>query len=147
MKRLMLLYALVLYWLGTFAFTTIGDDPVTAFTQSLAEKVAQSESQQKTVIQGKDGWLFFVPELRCLSVGQFWGDVAAKVSRASKPEHADPCIGERAGESLTPVKTWRDNPVVLLGDSHDLVSHIGGDMHAVGAVMKARIIGKAIDPI
>jgi len=276
----MLLYALVLYWLGTSAFAAIGDDPVTAFTQSLAEKVAQAESQQKTVIQGKDGWLFFVPELRCLSVGQFWGDVAAKVSRASKPECADSLpaildfkeqldkagiellfvpvpakaavypemliefasssridlyhlefykileqqgiqvldlapiflehrsidnepsyckqdthwsgqacaltaqhiaeyirgrqwladipkqtyqsekrtvqitgdlwrrlgdtellkeqlqltfVGEQTGKTLIPVKPWRDSPVVLLGDSHDLVFHIGGDMHAVGS--------------
>lgn len=281
MKRLVLFYALVLYWLGTSAFTAIADDPVTAFTQSLAEKVAQAESQQKTVIQGKDGWLFFVPELRCLSVGQFWGDAAAKVSRASKPEYADPLpailhfkgqldkagiellfvpvpakaavypemlveqsvissrvdryhlefyktleqqgiqvldlapiflehrsigneplyckqdthwsgqacaltarhiaeyisdrqwladvpkqtyqsekrtvqitgdlwrrlgdtelpkeqiqltfVGEQTGKTLIPVKPWRNSPVVLLGDSHNLVFHIGGDMHAVGA--------------
>ena len=59
--------------------------PGYAFTLSITEKVAQAESQQKMVIQGKDGWLFFVPELRNLSVGQFWGEAAAKVSRANNP--------------------------------------------------------------
>ena len=42
------------------------------------------------MVPGKDGWLFFVPELRSISVGDFWGDVAKKVSRASNPAYADP---------------------------------------------------------
>ena len=76
------IYIILAYLLACF--------PGYAFTQSIAEKVAQAESQQKMVIQGKDGWLFFVPELRNLTVGQFWGEASAKVSRASKPEYADP---------------------------------------------------------
>ena len=60
------------------------------FIESLAEKVTEAETQQTTVVSGKDGWLFFAPELRHLSVGQFWGDAAARVSRASNPEFADP---------------------------------------------------------
>src|SRR5262249_45356399 len=43
-----------------------------------------------SVISGDDGWLFIVPELRALSVGRFWGEQATRVSRASKPEYADP---------------------------------------------------------
>ena len=60
------------------------------FMQSLAEKAAEAEAQQTTVVSGKGGWLFFAPELRHLSVGQFWGDAAQRVSRASNPEFADP---------------------------------------------------------
>ncbi len=60
------------------------------FVQSLTEKVAEAERQKITVVTGKEGWLFFAPELRHLSVGQFWGDAAKKVSQASNPEFADP---------------------------------------------------------
>ena len=60
------------------------------FIQSLAEKAAEAKAQKTTVVSGKEGWLFFAPELRSMSVGQFWGDAAKKVSRASNPEFADP---------------------------------------------------------
>jgi len=42
------------------------------------------------VIPGTDGWFFLSSDIRFLSVGQFWGADAAKVSRAHKPESADP---------------------------------------------------------
>ena len=60
------------------------------FIQSLAEKAAEAEAQQTTVVSGEEGWLFFAPELRTMSIGQFWGDAAQHVSRASNPEFADP---------------------------------------------------------
>lgn len=60
------------------------------FIEALAEKAAEAEARQTTVVSGKEGWLFFAPELRALSVGQFWGDAAPRVSRASTPEFADP---------------------------------------------------------
>lgn len=60
------------------------------FIQSLAEKVSQAERQKTSVVSGKDGWLFFVPELRSISVGDFWGDMAKMVSKASNPAYADP---------------------------------------------------------
>ncbi len=60
------------------------------FIQSLAEKVTQAAAEKTTVVSGKQGWLFFAPELRHLSVGRFWGDAAKRVSRASSPEFADP---------------------------------------------------------
>ena len=41
-------------------------------------------------MQGADGWLFLPAELRHVSVGKFWGDDAAKVSKASNPANADP---------------------------------------------------------
>lgn len=55
------------------------------------EKLAQDSADAKsTVVQGKDGWLFLTSELRHISVGEFWGEKAAGVSRATKPEYADP---------------------------------------------------------
>ena len=60
------------------------------FIEALAEKAAEAEARQTTVVSGKEGWLFFAPELRALSVRQFWGDAAPRVSRASTPEFADP---------------------------------------------------------
>lgn len=61
-----------------------------AFRQELAQKVAAAEKQEKMVLRGRSGWFFFVPELRSISVGKFWGEDAAKVSRASRPDWADP---------------------------------------------------------
>ena len=58
-----------------------------AFLQDMAEKSSQATG---TVVVGKNGWLFFVPELRHLGVGQFWGDAARRVSRALDPNDADP---------------------------------------------------------
>jgi SGNH hydrolase-like domain, acetyltransferase AlgX len=53
--------------------------------------LARSSEQQGTItVSGKEGWLFFGPELRFVSAGPFWGKAAAKVSRATKPEFADP---------------------------------------------------------
>ncbi|MYA70200.1 hypothetical protein F4Y19_08960 [Candidatus Poribacteria bacterium] len=52
------------------------------FIESLAEKAAEAETQKTTVVSGKEGWLFFAPELRSMSVGQFWGDAPRRFSRA-----------------------------------------------------------------
>ena len=53
--------------------------------------LARSAEQRGTmIVSGKEGWLFFGPELRFVSAGPFWGPAAAKVSRATKPEFADP---------------------------------------------------------
>jgi hypothetical protein len=55
------------------------------------EKLAQDAADAKsTVVKGKDGWLFLTSELRHISVGEFWGEKAAGVSKAMKPENADP---------------------------------------------------------
>lgn len=42
------------------------------------------------VVEGRDGWLFFEPEMRFLGFPRFWGEAAAKTARAPKPENADP---------------------------------------------------------
>jgi alginate O-acetyltransferase complex protein AlgJ len=60
------------------------------FVNDLAAKSRSAESEHAAVIAGAEGWLFLSSDIRFLSVGQFWGADAAKVSRAHKPESADP---------------------------------------------------------
>jgi acetyltransferase AlgX (SGNH hydrolase-like protein) len=60
------------------------------FAAELAAKVQNLEKTKAAALAGSDGWLFFGGELRLLSLGQFWGDSATKVSRAHKPDLADP---------------------------------------------------------
>jgi alginate O-acetyltransferase complex protein AlgJ len=66
------------------------DASVQAFLSDIAKQAEAAEKREQTAIAGRDGWMYFVPELRALSVGPFWGEDAAKVSRSSKPENADP---------------------------------------------------------
>lgn len=63
------------------------DDPVVAFRAECAEKAAAGDGMTVT---GSDGWLFLRSELRHIGVGPFWGEAAAKVSKASSPAKADP---------------------------------------------------------
>jgi hypothetical protein len=80
---------------------------VAALAGALAAQTPLSEAQQKFATElaatfqtldkknaaagaGVDGWLFFGGELRLLSLGRFWGAEATKVSRAHKPDLADP---------------------------------------------------------
>src|SRR6476469_1141801 len=60
------------------------------FVNELAAKSRSAESKNAAVIPGVDGWFFLSSDIRFLSVGQFWGADAAKVSRVHKPESADP---------------------------------------------------------
>ena len=67
------------------------DDPaVVAFSRECAAKAAAADKAGTMVVQGKDGWLFFAGELRHIGAGRFWGENAAAVSKATKPEDADP---------------------------------------------------------
>ncbi|UCE59166.1 MAG: hypothetical protein JSU63_17195 [Phycisphaerales bacterium] len=66
------------------------DAPSRAFLVELATLVTHAEQRQQHVVRGKDGWLFFVPELRSVCAGPFWGAAAPKVSRAPDPRYADP---------------------------------------------------------
>ena len=56
---------------------------------ALARGAAESGA---SAVAGEDGWLFFAPELRHLSVGRFWGDAATEVSRAGQGADALPAI-------------------------------------------------------
>ncbi len=68
----------------------VASGPAEFFRSECAAKAAAAEKAGHFVVTGKDGWLFFGPELRHLSVGKFWGPEAAKVSLATRSEWADP---------------------------------------------------------
>lgn len=55
-----------------------------------ADQVRRLEAEDKVVLRGREGWLFFRPELRYLSVGPFSGAHAASVSRSPDPDSSDP---------------------------------------------------------
>lgn len=61
-----------------------------AFRSGFADKLKEAEKKNAAAVAGADGWYFLSAELRLLSIGQFWGDAAAKVCRSPKPEAADP---------------------------------------------------------
>lgn len=69
---------------------TGADDAVAQFLAIARVKAAAAEKQERSVVTGERGWLFFAPELRSLSIGPFWGENAIEVSRSSKAEYADP---------------------------------------------------------
>jgi alginate O-acetyltransferase complex protein AlgJ len=73
-----------------FLVSTVGRVAAQDFAAELAKKVQNLEQSKTAAIAGEDGWLFFGGELRLLSLGRFWGNDATKVSRAHKPELADP---------------------------------------------------------
>jgi hypothetical protein len=68
------------------------DDSETVRTvlADISKQAVAAEKESRSAIQGTDGWMYFVPELRALSVGPFWGEQAQRVSRSTKPEYADP---------------------------------------------------------
>jgi alginate O-acetyltransferase complex protein AlgJ len=63
---------------------------VTEVQAQCARLAQQSYKANLAPVVGNEGWLFFGPELRHVSLGQFWGPAAAKVSRADQPSNADP---------------------------------------------------------
>jgi alginate O-acetyltransferase complex protein AlgJ len=63
---------------------------VGAFLSALSAEAASAEKEGRGAIAGADGWLFFVAELRAMTIGPFWGERARGVSRASNPQNADP---------------------------------------------------------
>jgi alginate O-acetyltransferase complex protein AlgJ len=66
------------------------DATVDAFRNRCAALAAAADKADTMTVAGADGWFFISKELRHLSVGKFWGPEAAKVSRADKPQYADP---------------------------------------------------------
>jgi alginate O-acetyltransferase complex protein AlgJ len=75
---------------GAGDVTTADPAVVEAFRGRCAALAAAADQADSMTVTGKDGWLFIGKELRHISVGKFWGPEAVKVSRASKPEQADP---------------------------------------------------------
>jgi len=96
------------------------------FVNELAAKSRSAESEHAAVITGVDGWFFLSSDIRFLSVGQFWGADAAKVSRAHKPESTD--------------------PIPAIVDFHDQLKRRGIDLLLVPVLPKAAIYPEKILP-
>src|SRR4029077_149993 len=96
------------------------------FVNDLAAKSRAAESENAAVIAGVDGWFFLSSDIRLLSVGQFWGADAAKVSRAHKPESAD--------------------PIPAIADFHDQLKRRGIDLLLMPVPPKAAIYPEKILP-
>jgi SGNH hydrolase-like domain, acetyltransferase AlgX len=73
-----------------FLVVSAGQLAAADLAAELAKTVQNLEKNKAAVAAGSDGWLFFGGELRLLSLGRFWGSDATKVSRAHKPDLADP---------------------------------------------------------
>ena len=86
-------FCTVLLW-GALLGPVAGQTPLSETQQKFASELAaifqNLDKKNASAGAGADGWLFFAGELRLLSLGHFWDDDAAKVSRAHKPELANP---------------------------------------------------------
>ena len=89
MKKIQI-YISALLFLISFYSTWLSAETGSEFFKDLKAKVADAEKKEERVLVSRDNWLFFMGELRSISVGPFWGDAAKKVSRASKSKFADP---------------------------------------------------------
>ena len=69
---------------------TAPSEAVSTFHTILRLHAVAADQRKRSVIPGTDGWLFFAPEFRSLTVGPFWSDHAQKVSRANNKRYADP---------------------------------------------------------
>ncbi|HNX50092.1 MAG TPA: hypothetical protein PKL08_08015, partial [Thermoanaerobaculaceae bacterium] len=65
-------------------------DMAGAFARDLAARATELRAAKQNTLKGKDGWLFYGPELRSLGAGRFWGADAAKVSHSVNPKNANP---------------------------------------------------------
>ena len=70
--------------------STASMEAIQAFREECRAKAAASTQAFSIGVKGRDGWLFFGPELRSVGVGKFWGDRALDVSQASNSDYADP---------------------------------------------------------
>lgn len=104
----------------------LADDNVSAFLTDLSQRSAAAEKASQNVLTGAEGRMFFVPELRSLSVGRFWGEQAVRVSRTSKPENADPL------------------PAIV--DFHDQLRQAGIELIVVPVPAKAAVYPQSISP-
>ena len=97
-------------------------------------------------------WLKDVPKLKLASetrVVRIAGDLSGDfVGKPVKEELTLRFVGKKTDAGLEPVEPDRKSPVLLLGDSHGLVFHAGGDMHAKGAGLADQLaleLGFAVD--
>jgi alginate O-acetyltransferase complex protein AlgJ len=77
------------------------------------------------------------------------GDLARSAGQTPPPREsiALRAIGRREGGRLAAVPPDRESPVVLLGDSHNLVFHAGGDLFATGAGLPDHLAGRLGFPL
>jgi len=66
------------------------DELIGPFRTELARLASDADTADRIGVTGLDGWVFFGPELRHLSLGRFWGPDATAVSRSRRAEDADP---------------------------------------------------------
>jgi len=66
------------------------DQLIESFQGELGRLAREAAAAERIAVPGIDGWIFFGPELRHLSVGRFWGPDAAGISRSPRAEDADP---------------------------------------------------------
>ncbi|MFN2350892.1 MAG: hypothetical protein ABR497_03000, partial [Kiritimatiellia bacterium] len=79
----------------------------------------------------------------------FQGDLAQMVGRSDIPQEQIRVrrVGTPAAGLPGPVPPGGDSPVILLGDSHNLVFHAGGDMHTVGAGLPDQLLRELGYPV
>jgi alginate O-acetyltransferase complex protein AlgJ len=65
-------------------------DAAEMFRRNCAALAQNAEQAGSMAVAGRDGWFFLTGELRHIGAGTFWGEAAAGVSRAAKPDAADP---------------------------------------------------------
>ena len=69
--------------------------------------------------------------------GDLWQTYRLQVSKAKRPEPETLSLrftGQRGSKgALRPLPEDRKSPLLIFGDSHGLIFHAGGDMHATGA--------------
>ena len=97
-------------------------------------------------------WLKDVPKLKLASetrIVEITGDLAQGADeKLPKEKLVLRFVGKKTDAGLAPVEPDRKSPVLLLGDSHGLVFHAGGDMHAKGAGLADQLaleLGFAVD--
>jgi alginate O-acetyltransferase complex protein AlgJ len=90
MKRPFLFVTLLIFAISSLPRRVVASEMADEFRLDCAAKAEAAEKSGATTVLGKDGWMFFAPELRHVGAGAFWGEAAAKVSKATKPEQADP---------------------------------------------------------
>lgn len=80
--------------------------------------------------------------------GDLWGML--NDSSVAKENLSVNVIQEKTAQALAPVGSWRQSPIVLLGDSHNLVFSTGGDMLVSGAGLPdhlAAALGVPVDVV
>ncbi|VGO21652.1 alginate O-acetyltransferase AlgX-related protein [Pontiella sulfatireligans] len=66
------------------------DVPKESFQSFCSNMAGQAELDGNMVVRGIEDWLFLRSEIDHIGKGEFWGERASTVSKASNPEHADP---------------------------------------------------------